>query len=400
MPVLLTPRASSLKPLPKPQATIPWRLVPGGWWLVPSGLRLTPHRSLAYTEVKCALGECRVKVLYVLPPDGSTLEVDESRPSIFTVAALLSRQGIEVSMLLPTGMSAPEASGIRLYRWPPVFPAEVLRQVLRETRPTAVHVENCPWVVPALRQTYQGYVLLHLQSLRPLSQDFISRRDLRLSLCLVDQVVVNSFFLKNIFIGKFYGLRLRVNVVYPGVDGAVFFPALGDRGLMRERQKQRLLWDVEPDEKVLLLSHTPHDPKGLELLQKCPLDTELSRAKLLAVSAPLEPKIYRAADMFLYPTQDRAAAGHDCLPAMATALPVVASLRGSVPEVVGPQAGHFIRQFADATAWACGLLAVTSNASLRKAMAETGLRRSRTFTWERTAWDFVALYSRGHLSLG
>jgi len=341
-----------------------------------------------------------VKVLYVLPPDGSTLEVDESRPSIFTVAALLSRQGIEVSMLLPTGMSAPEASGIRLYRWPPVFPAEVLRQVLRETRPTAVHVENCPWVVPALRQTYQGYVLLHLQSLRPLSQDFISRRDLRLSLCLVDQVVVNSFFLKNIFIGKFYGLRLRVNVVYPGVDGAVFFPAHGDRGLMRERQKQRLLWDVEPDEKVLLLAHTPHDPKGLELLQKCPLDTELSRAKLLAVSAPLEPKIYRAADMFLYPTQDRAAAGHDCLPAMATALPVVASLRGSVPEVVGPQAGHFIRQFADAKAWANGLLALISNSMLQKTMAQAGLLRSRTFTWERTAWDFVALYSRGHLSLG
>jgi glycosyltransferase involved in cell wall biosynthesis len=342
-----------------------------------------------------------VKVLYVLPPDGSTLEVDESHPSVFTVAALLSRQGIEVSILLPAGMQAPEVLGIRLYRWPLVFSAEVLRQVLRETRPTAVHVENCPWLVPALRQTYQGYALLHLQSLRPLAQDAISRRDLRLSLCLVDQVVVNSFFLKNLFIGRFYGLRLRVNVVYPGVDGSVFLPAHGDRGLMRERQKQRLLWEVEPDEKVLLLAHTAHDPKGLELLQNCPLGTELGRVKLLVVgSALIQPKIYRGADMFLYPTQDRAAAGHDCLPAMAAGLPVVASLRGSVPEVVGPQAGHFIRQFADAKAWANGLLALISNSMLQKTMAQAGFLRSRVFTWERTAREFLALYSRGHLSLG
>jgi glycosyltransferase involved in cell wall biosynthesis len=353
-----------------------------------------------------------VKVLYVLPPDGSTLEVDESRPSIFTVAALLSRQGIEVSILLPAGMQAPEVLGIRLYRWPPVFSAEVLRQVLRETRPTAVHVENCPWLVPVLRQTYQGYVLLYLQSLRPLSQDLISRRDLRLSLCLVDQVVVNSFFLKNLFIGRFYGLRLRVDVVYPGVDGSVFLPAVAARGLMRERQKQRRLWEVEPDEKVILIAYTPHDPKGSELLLNCPLGTELSRLKFLVVgSAPpsashvipidaLQPKVYRAADIFLCPLQERAAAGHICLPAMATALPVVASLRGSVPEVVGTQAGYFVRQFADAKAWANGLLAVTRNASLQKTMAEAGLRRSRAFTWERTAREFLALFSRGHLSLG
>jgi glycosyltransferase involved in cell wall biosynthesis len=342
-----------------------------------------------------------VKVLYVLPPDGSTLEVDESHSSVFTVAALLSRQGIEVSALLPAGMPTPEVLGIRLYRWPPVFSAEVLRQILRETRPTAVHVENCPWLVPVLRQTYQGYVLLCLQSLRPLSQDLISRRDLRLSLCLVDQIVVNSFFLKNLFIGRFYGLRLRVDVVYPGVDGSVFLPAVAARGLMRERQKQRRLWEVEPDEKVMLIAYTPHDPKGFELLLNCPLGTELSRLKFLVVgSAPLQPKVYRAADIFLCPVQERAAAGHICLPAMATALPVVASLRGSVPEVVGTQAGYFVRQFADAKAWASGLLTVNRNTSLQKAMSEAGLRRSRAFTWERTAREFLALYSRGHLSLG
>jgi len=353
-----------------------------------------------------------VKILYVLPPDVSTLEWDESRLPVFRVAALLSRQGIEVSLLLPSDMAVPDMYGIRIYRWSLSSSTEVLRPVLRETRPTAVHVENCPWLVPVVRHTYQGYVLLNLHSLKPLSQDAISRRDLRLSLCLVDQVVVNSFFLKNLFIGRFFGLRLRVNVVYPGVDGSVFLPALSDRGLLRERLKQRLLWEVEPDEQLALLAYAPHDSRELELMLDCSSGVELSRLKFVVVgSAPLPsparaiavdalvPKVYRAADLFLYPTQDRAAKGHNCLPAMATALPVVASLRGSVPEVVG-EAGHYIRQYAEASAWAGGLRTLVSNATLRQTMSNAGLLRSRGFTWERTARDFLALYSRSHLSLG
>ena len=111
----------------------------------------------------------------------------------------------------------------------------------------------------------------------PLSQDAISRRDLRLSLCLIDQVVVNSFFLKNLFVGRFFGLRLRVNVVYPGVDGSVFLPALSDRGLLRERLRQRQFWEVEPDEQLALLASAPHESRELELLLDCSSGVEQSR---------------------------------------------------------------------------------------------------------------------------
>lgn len=353
-----------------------------------------------------------MKVLYVLPPDVPKLERDESRLYVFKVAALLSRQGVEVFMLLPADMKVPEMPGLRTYRWSHSSRADVLRPVLRETRPAVVQVENCPWLVPEVRQAFPGRVLLNLHSLEPLSGDAISRRALRLSLCLVDQVVLSSFFLKNLFIGRYYGLRLRVTVVYPGVDGSVFRPADTDRFLLRERQKQRLLWAVKPDETLALLATSPGD-KGRELLLQCRATAALSRLKLLVVgNAPLlspaevtavdalSPENYRAADLFLYPAQERAADGRFCLPAMATSLPIVAGLRGSVPEFAGPQAGHYIRQFADASAWATGLSAVVASASLRQTMAQAGLLRSRAFTWERTARDFLQLYSRGHLSLG
>ncbi|MBT9133820.1 MAG: hypothetical protein DDT38_00546 [Firmicutes bacterium] len=76
------------------------------------------------------------------------------------------------------------------------------------------------------------------------------------------------------------------------------------------------------------------------------------------------------------------------------------SRQGSVPEVVGPHAGHYIRQFADTNAWTNGLSAAVSNLSQRQTMARASLLRSRAFTWERAARDFLALYSRRHLSLG
>ncbi|MBT9175739.1 MAG: hypothetical protein DDT20_00039 [Firmicutes bacterium] len=253
-----------------------------------------------------------MKVLYVLPPDVPRLAGDESHLHVFKMAALLSRQGIEVAMVLPANMEVPELLGVRLYRWPLPPRADVLRPVLRETRPTVVQVENCPWLVPEVRQVFQGYVVLNLHSLPPLSGDAISRRALRMSLCWVDQVVLSSFFLKSLFVGRYYGLRLWVNVVYPGVDGSVFRPALSDRGLMRERLRQRMLWAVEPDETLALLAYAPHGDKGRELLLHCWSTAALSRLRLVVVgSSPmvssdrviavdaLIPKVYRAADMFL-----------------------------------------------------------------------------------------------------
>jgi glycosyltransferase involved in cell wall biosynthesis len=105
--------------------------------------------------------------------------------------------------------------------------------------------------------------------------------------------------------------------------------------------------------------------------------------------------LYTAAACFVFPSRYEGF-GLPLLEAMACGCPVVAYRNSSIPEVVG-DAGLLVDDGdADALGSAAALLAC--DASRAEALRAAGLRRSRRFTWGRTASETIAAYRRFGLS--
>ena len=80
------------------------------------------------------------------------------------------------------------------------------------------------------------------------------------------------------------------------------------------------------------------------------------------------------------------------LEAMAAGTPVVASLGGAVPEVVGDAAA--LRDADDVDGWAQMLVELTAHPERRQRMQSAGRERARGFTWARTARLTVDVHRR------
>jgi glycosyltransferase involved in cell wall biosynthesis len=116
------------------------------------------------------------------------------------------------------------------------------------------------------------------------------------------------------------------------------------------------------------------------------------------VPADRRESLFGGARAFVLPSFEEGF-GLPALEAMAAGVPVVASNRGSLPEVVG-DAGILIDPD-DTSALAAALERVISDASLRSNLSIRGLERATLFTWTRTAADVRqayadALYSQKH----
>lgn len=351
-----------------------------------------------------------MKVLFVLGLD----PLPNIIRYVTNTSLALRNRGMDVYVLVPDSEEMPDIRGVRVMHWSRQDNSQAIRGILREIRPQVVQLENCPQLVRPIRQTFHSQLVLHLHSLSPLSSDSISRRELRVALCLVDKVVLASHFLKSLFIGRFYGLRLRTAVIHPGVDTKMFRPIEGDAGLARERAKLRRSWGVANEEVVALFSGPPLPDKAFDLVLTTWAALAGRKVRLVVVGGmfanridsasewvtalgevPHEnmPAVFRAADLFVYPCQGREALGQDNLEAMATGLPIAASFRGGVVELVDPSCGYLIRQYADAATWSRGIIHLVEHPDLRLAMGRASVERSKLFTWERTAHAFLQLYS-------
>jgi glycosyltransferase involved in cell wall biosynthesis len=82
--------------------------------------------------------------------------------------------------------------------------------------------------------------------------------------------------------------------------------------------------------------------------------------------------------------------GLPALEAMACGTPVIASNQGSLPEVVG-EAGLLVEPN-DVEQIAAAAERLLTDAELRADLRKKGLERARTFTWERTARETLAVY--------
>ena len=116
------------------------------------------------------------------------------------------------------------------------------------------------------------------------------------------------------------------------------------------------------------------------------------------VPAERRAELFRGARFFLMPSLEEGF-GLPALEAMAAGVPVIASHRGSIPEVVG-DAGILIDP-ADPLALSAAMETALPDAPLWAALRQRGLARASQFSWEQTARDVrrayeAAIFSHAH----
>ena|SRR5688572_6810080 len=99
--------------------------------------------------------------------------------------------------------------------------------------------------------------------------------------------------------------------------------------------------------------------------------------------------LFAGARALLLPSLDEGF-GLTALEAMSAGVPVVASERGSLPEVVGD--GGLLVPPDDADAWASVIDRLIRDESWSRQLAQKGLERAKTFTWEATAARLAQAY--------
>ncbi len=103
------------------------------------------------------------------------------------------------------------------------------------------------------------------------------------------------------------------------------------------------------------------------------------------------PNLYRAADVFVYPSLYEGF-GMPPIEAMACGCPVISSTRGSLGEIIGNAAATVDPEDVGSMAKQLALLA--NDANLRERLARAGLVQAKNFDWNRTASETLFTYAR------
>jgi glycosyltransferase involved in cell wall biosynthesis len=103
------------------------------------------------------------------------------------------------------------------------------------------------------------------------------------------------------------------------------------------------------------------------------------------------PNLYRAADVFVYPSLYEGF-GMPPIEAMACGCPVICSTRGSLGEIVGDAAT--IVNPEDVGFMAKQLALLANDGVLRERLRRAGLARAKKFDWNHTAAETLSLYAR------
>ena len=103
------------------------------------------------------------------------------------------------------------------------------------------------------------------------------------------------------------------------------------------------------------------------------------------------PVLYSAADFFAYPSLYEGF-GLPILEAMACGTPVLTGDNSCLPEA-GGEAAYYVKS-EEVESMAAGLIRLATDAILRADLAEKGLHRAASFTWERSARQLWGVYER------
>jgi glycosyltransferase involved in cell wall biosynthesis len=222
-----------------------------------------------------------------------------------------------------------------------------------------------------------------------------------------DGIIVNSDYTRRQVIERLKVKPEKVTVCSPGNPGWAPRPAAGKPGpilflgtleprknLRRLIEAYALLLSRRPDIPDLVLAGALGTP-ALDLFSgPVSLAHAIDRIHLTGyVSDEERRRLYADASMIVLPSLDEGF-GIPALEAMTLGVPVVASNRGALPEVIG-SAGILIDP-EDANALAAAIARVLDEPSLRRQMEEAGPARAAEFTWRLSADRLYDAYQAVH----
>jgi glycosyltransferase involved in cell wall biosynthesis len=235
-----------------------------------------------------------------------------------------------------------------------------------------------------------------------------------------DKIVTVSHFEKN-RIAEFFGMAgdEHLTAIYNGVS-THFKPITDDNELKRVKEKYHLpdnffffLGNTDPkkntkgtlkafsdflkqsksDYKLVMLDY---DTSELEKLLDEIGDKQLINHIILTgyvINTDL-PAIYSLCAIFLYPSL-RESFGIPMLEAMSCGVPVITSNTSSMPEVSG-NAAHIIDPYKPEEITE-GIIKILSEKDYSEDLCKKGLERSKLFSWENMAKEYLKLYKLIHL---
>ena len=141
----------------------------------------------------------------------------------------------------------------------------------------------------------------------------------------------------------------------------------------------------------LVIAGSPGDDSTTLAAAVSGLDPEKRRSILVLgrVGDDELETLYRHAQIVAYPSLDEGF-GFPVLEAMSLGVPVIASNRGSIPEVAG-DAAELVDPM-DPDAIAAGLDLLLSDSARRRDLVESGRERCRRFSWKAAADGLIQLY--------
>ncbi len=216
-------------------------------------------------------------------------------------------------------------------------------------------------------------------------------------------------------------LKTRIKVVPPGLD-EIYFTRVTDEQKSQLRLKYNLpqkfflsLGTIEPRKNYRLLLEAydqaikwqpdlPYDLviagawgwKYNKLISKWRSSPNSQRIRFIDyIDQEDKPVLYQSASLFLFPSFYEGI-GLPVLEAMASARPVVATNKSSVPELVG-RAGWLVSPYLK-DAWTKAMLDFSSQPSSYDSLAKLGEAQAAKFSWAKTAQTYKNLFEEIILS--
>lgn len=281
-----------------------------------------------------------------------------------------------------------------------------------------IQVENRPaYLIPLRKKFPHKKILLVLHSLtfmkklkKELQKEIIKK---------ADAILCNSEFIRNEYKSIFPDESHRFHTIYLGADLDRFRPpSLGEKREERKKYKVHDSFNVLNAGRII-------PGKGVHLLVKAvgTLKNKYPYIKLILVGpcfntkyrtllenegkkagieirfiGSVEPsemhRTYWLGDCFVLPTQFLEAFGLVNIEAMASGLPVIASNRGGIPEILDSSNGILVDDYQNESAFSQAIEKVIRFPFRRKRMVKRGLETALRFSWEKAAQQYGHLYEQ------
>lgn len=298
---------------------------------------------------------------------------------------------------------------------------------LQGWRPDKIDVHNRPLFALKLKERLtDSQVFLTLHSTTFLSTATYSKSLIRLALSSVDGVIVNSEFLRELLFRRYPGLETPVLVNHLGCSIEDFIPRWTPVGeAMRSARLSDLGWG---DRKIILYLGRLLPSKGVHhILDALPLVLEQEPDAMLLIVGSVfygkdreteyvrrlkeqakaygnrvvflpfvpYPKVadwYNLADVVTVPSGQEEAFGLVNIEAMASAVPVIASRSGGIPEIVSDGDTGYLLSASEMDQRLLGdrIVRLLGSKEEREAMGRAGRELlRRRFRWQHTAQRWI-----------